>query len=70
MTMYNELVPTHRMALSRFDYNPLKMSKVEAKRLMELIRVYYVQGNQYQMVEDFNHRPDHFDFERHLRECE
>ena len=49
MTMYNELVNTHAVALSRFDYNPLHLSKVEAKHLMELLRIFYVQGNQYEV---------------------
>lgn len=49
MTMYNELVNTHGVALSRFDYNPLHISKVEAKHLMELLRIFYVQGNQYEV---------------------
>lgn len=69
LTMYNELIPTHNMALARSDYNPFHLKKPEAQRLMDIVRVYYTQGNQYEMVEAFNHRPDTFDFERHLREC-
>ena len=69
ITMYDELAKTHHVALARNDYNPLHLTKVEAQRLMELVRIYYVEGNQYRMVEDFNHRPDSFDYERHIREC-
>ena len=69
MTMYSELVPTHDLALSRTDYNPLHLTKIEAQRLMELVRIYYVESNQYQVVEDFNHHPDCFDWEKHIREC-
>merc|ERR1712146_60816 len=68
VNMY-DLKLTHDLILVRAELSPQHVTKKEAKMLMELMRIYYVNDNQYRRIEEFNHRPGQFDYNAHVREA-
>lgn len=63
LTCYTELAGSHGLVLLRGDVlYPELINTAEARTVMELTRALYTDPSSYQMVYQFNHAPDKFDF--------
>ena len=68
-SLFEDLAASHNCVLMRGDFTG-HMSKLDAQRLVELTKAYYLDSAKYRDVDVFNHAPREFDYAAHFGRCD
>jgi len=66
--IFEDLLPTHKLALLRADILSCKLSKTQGSELIRLTREFYIHPEKFRWVKDFNERPTEFDYNKFVDE--